>query len=76
MPYRKIDDLPDNIKKHLSKNAQKIYLEAFNRSWEQYRDPKKRKYGSSQEIVAHKVAWSAVKKSYYKNEEGLWKKKI
>jgi len=24
------------------------------------------------EVVAHKVAWAAVEKKYYKNEDGKW----
>jgi cation transport regulator len=72
MPYKDISDLPDRVKGHLPKKAQKIYLEAFNHAWKQYEDPKKRRMGGSQEEVACRVAWSAVKKSYYKNEEGKW----
>ena len=74
MPYKKIEDLPPKIKDHLPAKAQKIFLEAFNHAWEQYKDPSKRRKGGSQEEVAHMVAWSAVKKSYYKNEKGKWVK--
>ena len=75
MPYSKIEDLPDNITSHLPKRAQKIYLEAFNNAYEQYKDPKKRRDNSSREVIAHKVAWNAVKKSYYKNEKDKWVKR-
>ena len=74
MPYKEISDLPKRVTDNLPIKAQKIYLEAFNHAWEQYKDPEKRREGSSQEEVAHRVAWSAVKKSYYKNEEGKWVK--
>ena len=74
MPYRKISDLPDAVKNHLPISAQKIFVEAFNNAWEQYSDPKKRNTPSSQEEIAHKVAWSAVKKVYYKDEKGKWVK--
>ena len=66
MPYRKITDLPESVQKHLPKHAQEIYLEAFNNAWKQY---------DGNEVTAHKVAWSAVKKEYVKNEEGKWIKK-
>ena len=66
MPYRRNAELPDAVKKSLPKEAQDIYREAFNHAWDQYADPRKRKGGASREETAHKVAWSAVKKSYGK----------
>ncbi|MGR9072104.1 MAG: ChaB family protein [Gammaproteobacteria bacterium] len=63
MPYRSIDDLPDSVRRHLPVHAREIYLEAFNHAWEQYAVRQDR------ETVAHKVAWSAVKKKYRKQGE-------
>ena len=60
MPYREISDLPDSGKNHLPHHAQEIYLAAFNNAWEEYAERDER------EVVAHKVAWSAVKKQYVK----------
>lgn len=60
MPYREISDLPDSVKNHLPTHAQEIYLAAFNNAWEEYASRDDR------EILAHKVAWSAVKKQYVK----------
>lgn len=61
MPYSSIHDLPENIRSHLPKKAQEIYMKAFNSAWQQY-----------DEVTAHKVAWSAVKKRYYKKSDGKW----
>ena len=69
MPYKDISDLPSRVRDHLPAKAQKIFLEAFNHAFEEYSDPKKRREGGSLEEVAHRVAWSAVKRSYYKNEK-------
>jgi len=66
MPYRKITDLPEPVQKNLPKHAQEIYLETFNNAWKQYK---------GDEVISHKVAWSAVKKEYVKNEEGKWVRK-
>ncbi|AZL16269.1 ChaB family protein [Rickettsiales endosymbiont of Stachyamoeba lipophora] len=66
MPYSTIADLPDNIKNNLPQHAQEIYLKSFNNAWEEYKDPSKRKTDESREEIAHKVAWSAVKKKYHK----------
>lgn len=75
MPYKNVSDLPESIRKHLPSEAQKIYMETFNHAYLEYQDPKKRKDQSSAEVIAHKVAWKAVKYSYYKAEDGKWVKK-
>lgn len=66
MPYSKISDLPDSVRTHLPKHALEIYKAAFNSAWEQYNHEEER---------AHRVAWSAVKNEYKKNENGKWIKK-
>ena len=68
MPYDKISDLPDSVKKNLPKHAQEIYFEAYNNAFEQYAKPEKRRDNSSREETAHRVAWAAVKKK--KKKEG------
>jgi len=73
MPYQSNADLPDKIKEHLPKHAQDIYRAAFNNALKEYDDPKKRQGASSNEEVAHKVAWHAVKNKYAKDEKsGNW----
>jgi len=62
MPYAVIEDLPPAVRSHLPPHAQEIYLGAFNGAWDHY--------GSvdivRREEIAHRVAWSAVKKKYQK----------
>jgi cation transport regulator len=48
------------VRSHLPAHAQDIYLAAFNNAWEEYASREDR------EVVAHKVAWAAVKKQYVK----------
>ncbi len=72
MPYEKVGDLPEGVRNHLPAHAQEIYMKAFNNAWEQYRDPKKRRLGGTQEEAAHRVAWSAVEKEYMKDDSGKW----
>ena len=52
----------------LPSHAQKIYSKAHKNALKQYANPSKRRggKGQSQEQVAHRVAWSAVKKEYKK----------
>jgi cation transport regulator len=67
MPYNSIRELPDGVRDHLPKHAQEIYKSAFNNAWEEYNHDEQR---------AHSVAWSAVKRSYRKDEaSGRWVKK-
>ena len=55
----------------LPSHAQKIYREAHKNAVKQYSNPSKRLGGKQQnkEQIAHKVAWSAVKKEYKKKGE-------
>lgn len=75
MPYKKLSDLPEPIKEHLPKEAQKIYRATFNAAWDEYADPKSRRDDSSREEIAHKVAWSSVKKKYKKGSGDHWVEK-
>lgn len=60
MPYRTNGDLPAPLRRHLPPPAQTIYREAFNHAWATYKvDPR-------HEEIAHRVAWTAVKKAYRK----------
>ena len=68
MPYASLKDLPTAVRAHLPKHAQEIYKEAYNNAWGQYAKRKDR------EAVAHRVAWSAVKKHYEKKGD-RWLKK-
>lgn len=73
MPYTTRSDLPDNVKNVLPDHAQDIYKEAFNSAYEQYKDSESRRDDSDREEVAHRVAWSAVKKAgYEKGGDDKW----
>lgn len=67
MPYENLSDLPERVKDNLPHHGQEIYKEAFNSAWDQYDHDEER---------SHKVAWSAVKNEYEKDEgSGEWRKK-
>lgn len=68
MPYNKSKDLPENIKDILPEHAENIYKESFNAALKEYGGDERRAYA---------VAWSAVKRQYYKNDKtGKWEKKV
>lgn len=76
MPYNRLKELPDNVRDNLPEHAQEIYMEAFNSAWQQYDQPEERRGDATREETAHKVAWSAVKRVYEKDDQtGKWKKK-
>jgi len=75
MPYRNISDLPDSVTDNVPKDGQEIYKEAFNSAFDEYKDPDDRRGDSSREEIAHKVAWSALKHSYEKGDDGKWHRK-
>jgi len=64
-PYNSLSDLNDSVKKALPVAAQKIFMHAFNSSYNSDKDEKK----------AFRVAWGAVKNAgYHKNASGKWSK--
>lgn len=75
MPYNRKSELPDNVKDNLPDHAQDIYRKAFNSAWDEYKEEEDRRGDADREETAHKVAWSAVKKEYRKNDNDNWVKK-
>lgn len=65
MPYDSKKELPEAVKDSLPSHAQEIFKEAFNSASKEY----------DEEETAFKVAWSAVKKKYEKNDDGDWVEK-
>ena len=69
MPYSSVSDLPDSVRDNLPKHAPEIYKEAFNSAYDEYAS----RGAEWREETAHKVAWTAVKKKYKKEEaSGKW----
>lgn len=72
MPYSSTNDLPESVRSVLPDHAQDIYKEAFNSAYDEYKSASERRGDESREEVAHKVAWSAVKKKYEKGHDDKW----
>lgn len=67
MPYKTINDLPEVLRMRLPKKAQEIYRAIFNKAYDSYHQkPKRRISRERQELVASRIAWSAVKKEFHK----------
>ena len=64
MPYASNDDLPEPVRHALPDHAQDIYRESFNHAFFAHEgDPR-------QEEIAHRIAWSAVKRGYVRTAQG------
>jgi len=74
MPYKSIEDLPEPVKHSLPTHAREIFLKAFNNALKEYEDKSKRRTEEPLEEIAFKVAWSAVKVAYHKDDNGQWVK--
>lgn len=72
MPFATSEELPDGVRRVLPKHAQDIYKAAFNSAYAEYEAANDRSDNSNREEVSHRVAWSAVKRSYEKGDDDLW----
>ncbi len=72
MPYETAKDPPDSVRDNLPGHAQEIFRAAYNNAWDTYSDPDKRRGDEGHEEVAMRVAWSAVKNEYHKDDSGQW----
>lgn len=68
--YESIDELPDVVRDVLPEEAQELYLEGYNTSWEMYDEEQSE---MSQEAVANRDGWATVKREFTKHDEtGKW----
>ncbi|MGI0020533.1 MAG: ChaB family protein [Nitrososphaera sp.] len=76
MPRGKLSERMKKQIDELPQHGQHIFKKARESALKQYKDPAKRRSKSDKpEEVAHKVAWSAVKKKYKKSGEKWISKK-
>jgi cation transport regulator len=72
MPRQKLSARTKKQIDALPEKAQRTFRRAHSNALKQYKSPsKRRKKSDSPEAVAHKVAWSAVRKKYAK-KGGKW----
>ena len=66
MPYATNAALPPSIRHHLPVRAQDLYRKAFNAAWATYAGQERL------EEIAHRIAWSVVKRQFHKGSDGQW----
>ncbi len=71
MRYETIEDLPESLTSVLPEEAQKIYLEGYQESWDTYEEYQGGEMG--REAVAHRDGWHAVQQEFVNDESsGRW----
>ena len=68
MPYKSLQELPENVRSHLPLDGQRIYVAAFNCAWEQYSAIEVREDAEKRQKMADQTAWAAVTKAGYQNQ--------
>lgn len=75
MMYKKLNNLPSEIKNELPEDAQKLFLEAYRDGWQDYESPLTRDTKTSRHQASVRFAWLAVKDEYKTDKYGKWIKK-
>ena len=76
MPYKNLQELPEDVRRPLPLEAQRIYAAAFNCAWEQYRSLEIEQGVEARRNMADRVAWAAVSEAYRKDpQSNAWQLK-
>lgn len=59
-----VDDLAPEVRNHLSEDAQKDFIDAYNEEYEK----------NSNASAAEEAAWAAIQEKYEEDESGIWSK--
>lgn len=71
MRYEKIEDISQTLQDVLPEEAKEIYLKAYQKSWDSYKEGMAGELG--QAAVAHRDAMHAVKQEFVEDKEkGEW----
>jgi cation transport regulator ChaB len=72
MMFKVEELLPLALQETMPEEAKKIYVESYNESWQSY-DANEHTGMQGRETVAHRDAWSAVKREFVHDEKrGIW----
>jgi cation transport regulator len=69
--YESIEDIPDSLRSTLPREAQEVYLRAYQESWDTYEEHQGGELGRA--AVAHRDGWNVMSKQYAKHpSSGKW----
>jgi cation transport regulator ChaB len=73
MRYENQKDLSATITQVLPDDAQKVYLETYNRAWDEYQEATG---DMSRHSVAHRQAWATIEQAFERDpNSGTWQRK-
>ena len=74
MRYENQKDLPATVMHVLPDDAQKVYLETYNRAWDEYSQETKGEM--SRHSMAHRQAWAIIEQGFERDpNSGTWQRK-
>jgi cation transport regulator ChaB len=74
MRYENQKDLPATMTHVLPDDAQKVYLETYNRAWDEY--DQETTGDMSRHSVAHRQAWATIEQAFERDpNSGTWQRK-
>jgi cation transport regulator len=74
MRYENQKDLPATIMHVLPDDAQEVYLETYNRAWDEY--DQETTGDMSRHSVAHRQAWATIEQAFERDpNSGTWQRK-
>jgi cation transport regulator ChaB len=74
MRYENQKDLPETITHVLPDDAQKVYLEIYNRAWDEY--DQETIGDMDRHSVAHRQAWETIERTFERDpNSGAWQRK-
>jgi cation transport regulator ChaB len=74
MRYESKKDLPATVTQVLPDDAQKVYLETYNRAWDEHNQ--ETKGDMSRHSVAHRQGWATIQRAFERDpNSGAWQRK-
>ncbi len=68
--YESIEELSDTMRDTVPEEAQKLYVEGYNRAWQEYDEEETE---MTREAVANRAGWAEVKREFVHDDQtGKW----
>ncbi len=73
MFYEHRTDLPEALQRTMPVEAQEMYRETYNTTWNRYEHSYEDIDALSAEELAHRMAWGKIKRHFSKDCQGQWR---
>lgn len=76
MPYKNLNELPEEVRESLPLEGQRTYAAAYNMAWERHRNLDHYAGKKSRDELARDFAWSEIERLYARDGQSKqWRKK-